>query len=373
MPDVRASTPDDAPHAHRHPRRRARHARHARRRAQSGFALAALVTALTVLTACGDDGGSAAEGSLTLYSGRNEDLIAPLLERFTADTGIDVEARYGNTAQMAAQLLEEGDRSPADVFLAQDAGALGAVAKEGLFTRLPAASLDAVPAGFRSAGGEWVGVTARSRVLVYNADAVAETELPASVFELTEPRWSGRVGVVPTNASFQAFVTAMTVVHGEERTREFLAGLADNEPQIRDSNLAVLEEVDAGTLDIGLINHYYVGELAAERGVAPDRLDARLHFFPGGDIGALVNVAGVGILTTAADDPEAQAFVDYLLGPDAQTYFAEQTFEYPVVDGVAGPAGLPALAELTTPDVDLNDLDGLEGTIALIQASGLTP
>nr|WP_018640422.1 iron ABC transporter substrate-binding protein [Parafrankia elaeagni] len=359
-------------HDHVPPGSTARHGRFRRRpRPASRAALVVTLLAVTALAACGsEDGGGE---SLTLYSGRNEQLIAPLLEQFTAETGIDVDVRYGNTAQMAAQLLEEGDRSPADVFLAQDAGALGAVAKKGLFAPLPAEDLSAVPEGFRSTDGVWVGVTARSRVLVYNEAAVPEAELPASVFELTEPQWRGRLGVVPTNASFQAFVTAMTVLHGEDRAREFLAGLAANEPQIRDSNVAVLEEVDAGRLDAGLINHYYAGELAAERGVRPDELDARLHFFPGGDIGALVNVAGVGVLATAADDPEARAFVDYLLGPQAQRYFAERTFEYPVAAGVAGPAGLPALDELTAPDIDLDDLDDLEKTITLIQASGLTP
>ena len=333
------------------------------------------------LVACGDDDSAdepsgqpaASDGKVTLYSGRNEKLVQPLIDQFTKDTGIKVEVRYAGTAQLAAQLLEEGDRSPADVFFAQDAGALGAVSKAGLFAPLPQATLDAVPEGFRAADGTWVGVTARARVLAYNSDQIPEADLPASVFELTEPQWRGKVGVAPTNASFQAFVTAMRVQHGDDRTREFLAGLAANDPQIRDSNGAILEEVDSGSIAVGLINHYYLGELAAERGVKPEELKAKLHFFPNGDIGALVNVAGVGVLATAADDPDAQVLVDYLLETDAQTYFAEKTFEYPVLAGVPGPAGLPALSELTVPEVDLNDLDDLETTIKLIQESGLTP
>ncbi|MBX6389520.1 MAG: iron ABC transporter substrate-binding protein [Frankia sp.] len=331
--------------------------------------------ALVGLTACGgDDGGDEpGDGSITVYSGRVEQLVGPLLERFTTDTGIEVAVRYGNSSQLAAQLLEEGDRSPAQVFFAQDAGALGAVAKEGLFAALPAETLAQVPAGFQHAQGQWVGVTARSRVLAYNPSLVAEEELPASVFELTEPQWRGKVGVAPTNASFQAFVTGMRLLHGEDRTREFLRGLAANDPQIRDNNIAIVEEVEAGDLAAGLVNHYYLGELAHERGVEPTEMNTKLHFFPDGDIGALVNVAGVGVLAGAATDPDALAFVDYLLSPDAQRYFAEQTFEYPVIDGVAGPAGLPALAELTTPDIDLNDIDDLAGTVALIQASGLAP
>nr|WP_245736406.1 iron ABC transporter substrate-binding protein [Micromonospora pattaloongensis] len=333
------------------------------------------------LTACGGDGesGGVAAGSapndkkITVYSGRSETLVKPLLEKFTQQTGIKVETRYANTAQMAAQLLEEGDKSPADVFLAQDAGALGAVNKKALFAALPAETLNKVPQTYRAQDGKWIGVSARARVLTYNPDLVSAAELPKSVFELTDPKWKGKIGVAPTNASFQAFVTAITVQHGEAKAREFLKGLKANEPQIRDGNVPIVEDVDAGKIAVGLVNHYYIGEIAKERGVTPESLKAKLHFFGNGDIGSLVNVAGVGVLNRAAQDADVRSFVDYLLGTEGQKYFAEQTFEYPVVAGVAGPAYVPALNELTAPPVNLNDLDGLQGTIALIKESGLTP
>ncbi|MEU3170257.1 iron ABC transporter substrate-binding protein [Streptosporangium sp. NPDC006930] len=321
----------------------------------------------------GDAAGQAAEKKITVYSGRNEALVKPLLEKFTAQSGIAVEARYASTSAMATQLLEEGEKSPADVFFAQDAGALGAVAKKGMFAPLPGTVLDKVPATYRAKSGEWVGVTARSRVLVYNPDLVPTDRLPASVFDLTAPEWKGKVGVAPTNASFQSFVTAVTVQHGEAKAKEFLAGLKANEPQIREGNGPILEEVDSGKVAVGLINHYYLGELAKERGKTPDGLAAKLHFFPDGDSGALVNVAGVGVLKKAAGNPDVQAFVDYLLGAEAQKYFAEETFEYPVLADAAPPAGVPALDELKVPSIDLNDLDQLEATIALIKESGLVP
>lgn len=327
--------------------------------------------------ACGgapeSDSAAGGDKKITVYSGRSESLVKPLLERFSQESGITVEARYGNTAAMAGQLLEEGDRSPADAFFAQDAGALGAVAKQGMFAPLPDDLTGKVPETYRAGSKEWVGVTARSRVLVYNPDLVQEADLPASVFDLAGPEWKGKVGVAPTNASFQAFVTAIRVQHGEEKAKEFLTGLQANDPQIREGNGPILEEVDEGKIAIGLINHYYLGELAKERGTTPDTLKAKLHFFPGGDTGALVNVAGVGVLKKAAEDPDVRAFVTYLLGADAQKYFAEQTYEYPVVDGVAPPAFVPPLDQLTAPDVDLNDLDELEATIALIKESGLVP
>jgi iron(III) transport system substrate-binding protein len=309
---------------------------------------------------------------LTIYSGRAESLVGPLIERFREETGISVDVRYGDTAQMAAQLQEEGDRSPADVFLAQDAGALGAVGKAGLFVPLPTEVLALVPGAYQATGGEWVGVTGRSRVLAYDSQHLAPEDLPASVFDLTGPDWRGRVGVAPTNASFQAFVTAMRIQHGDDRARQWLADLVANDVQIRENNVVIVNEVDEGRLDAGLVNHYYVFERADEAGVGIDELRVKLHFFPDGDIGALVNVSGVGLLAKAGDNPNARAFVDYLLSPTGQQYFADETHEYPLIDGVALDPALPALSELAAPDIDLNDLDTLAATVEMIQQSGLT-
>jgi iron(III) transport system substrate-binding protein len=348
-------------------------------RARPTAIIACAVASVTLLglTACGSEGsggpGKNADKKITIYSGRSESLVKPLLEKFSRETGIAIEARYGNTAQMAAQLLEEGDRSPADVFFAQDAGALGAVSKKELFAPLPDETLNKVPAGYRDDRGRWVGISARARVLAYNPDLVPAAQLPASVFDLTGPEWKGKVGIAPTNGSFQAFVTAMRVQHGEAKTREFLAGLKANEPQIRDNNVKILEDVNAGTITAGLINHYYFGEVAKEQGTTPDKLKAKVYFFPNRDTGALVNVAGVGVLERAGNDPDVKTFLDYLLGAEAQTYFATETFEYPVVAGMPGPTYVPPLAKLNMPPVNLNDLDTLDATIALIKDSGLVP
>lgn len=310
------------------------------------------------------------DGTLVLYSGRNEELVQPVLDMFTEETGIEVEVRYGDTAAMAAQLLEEGDNSPAEVFLAQDAGALGAVSNEGLLGELPAETLDVVPDTYESAEGDWVGLTGRSRVLVYNKDAVSEDELPETVAELTDPAWSGRVGIAPTNASFQSFVTALRVLEGDDAAAQWLGDLAANDPQIRERNGMIVADVDAGALDAGLVNHYYLYELADEKGVPAEELDAALHFFSAGDAGALVNISGIGLVGEQAD-AEGQALVDYLLSEAGQTYFVEETHEYPMIEGVGTPAGLPALDELETPEIDLNDLDDLQRTIEMITEAGL--
>lgn len=330
---------------------------------------------LGAAAACGDDAATSEPGDkkITLYSGRNETLVKPLLEKFTQQSGIEIQARYGSTAQMAAQLVEEGTKSPAEVFLSQDAGALGAVNKNGLFAALPAELTGKVPEIYRARDGKWVGVTARSRVLVYNPELVTADELPASVFELTGPAWKGKVAIAPTNGSFQAFVTAVRVQHGEAKAKEFFAGLKANEVQSHENNIAIVEAVDSGKVPVGLVNHYYLGEIAKERGTTPEKLNAKLHFFAAGDSGAMVNVSGVGVLAKSATDPDVRSFLDYLLGTEAQTYFAQQTFEYPLVSGAPAPAYVPALADLKVPAIDLNDLETLDASIALLKETGLTP
>lgn len=339
---------------------------------------ALLCAALLSTAACGsgpsqeEQVAAAAEaGELIVYSGRNEKLIGPLLEQFEKDTGIAVTARYGGSAELAAQLLEEGERTPAAVFLSQDAGALGALQDADRLTELDAAVLDRVPAKYRSTEGRWVGVSGRSRVLVYNPEMVDAGDLPDSVFDLTGPEYKGKVAFAPTNASFQSFVTGMRVAVGDERTREFLEDFRANDPKAYNNNLLIVDAVDSGEIPYGLVNHYYLYERAAEAG-GLDEVTARNHLFPGDDPGSLVNVAGVGVLA-GKESADAAAFVEYLLGTSAQEYFAEETKEYPLIEGVeAQVPDLPPLRELEGPKVDLSELDTLQQTLALLDEVGLT-
>ena len=336
------------------------------------FLLLAAAAAI-VLTACGSPAGSDssasadAGGTLTVYSGRNEELVGPILERFTEDTGIEVEPRYGDTAEMANLILTEGENSPADVFFAQDAGALGAVAEAGHLAELPSELLDRVDARFRSPDGQWVGVSGRARVVVYNTETVSEDELPDTIFGFTDPAWKGRIGWAPTNGSFQAFVTALRVLEGEDRAREWLEGIQANEPSVYEGNNPALDAVISGEIDVAFINHYYLMQRLAEE---PD-VPAANYFFTGGDPGALVNVAGVGILGTSDQADAAERLVDFLLSEEAQTYFADETKEYPLAAGVEADPALPSLDEIGTPDIDLSDLSDLEGTLELLQELGI--
>lgn len=336
-----------------------------------------LVIATVVLSliaaGCGadsaDSGGGPASKKLTVYSGRNEALVGPLLKKFTKDTGIEVVVRYADSASLAAQLVEEGSRSPADVFFSQDAGALGSLSKRDLLAAAPPEAVQVVDARYRSKDDTWVGVSGRARVIVYNPTKVPEAEVPTSVFDLTDPKWKGRIAVAPTNASFQSFVTAMRIQAGEARTQEWLRGLKANEPRTFPGNLPVVEAVDKGEADLGLVNHYYIYERGAA--IGQEKVVARNAFTTNGDPGALINVAGVGILKSSKEPDTAATFVKYLLAEGAQTYFAEETHEYPLTAGVPTAAGLTPLSDIQSPDIDLSDLDTLEQTLAMIREAGL--
>ena len=313
------------------------------------------------------DTTEASAEALVLYSGRNESFVEPVIEAFTAETGIEVDARFAGTGELATTILTEGDDTPADVFWAQDPAFIGGIAKEGLLTELPSDITDLVDERFQDANGHWVGITARGRVFVYNTDLVAEDEVPATVWELTEPQWNGRFGVAPTNGSFVAFVTGMLLAEGEDATREWLEGIAANNPVIFEGNGPIVDAVVAGDLDGGLVNHYYLLQRIAELGEVP----AANHFFGDGDPGSMVMATGAGILA-ASDQPDAAAeLIRYLLAAESQEHFLS-LFEYPLIEGAGTPEGQPALADLPVFDVSLTDTaDTLEPALTLISESGL--
>ncbi|MGH3930248.1 MAG: iron ABC transporter substrate-binding protein [Pseudonocardiaceae bacterium] len=329
------------------------------------------VVAVLLVGLTGCSGGDGIDDSeLIIYSGRQEALVGPLIERFEQQTGIATSVRYGNTAQLAAQLLEEGDSTPADVYFSQDGGALGALDHAGRLEELPPEVLDTVPARYRADNGSWVGTSGRARVIVYDPRQVAEPDVPDSVFDLTDPRWRGKVGIAPSNASFETFVTAMRVLSGDDATRQWLADMRANDVQVFDNNILILNAVKDGVIPLGLINHYYFYEQVAEQGAAA--MPARLKYLPGEDPGALVNVAGAGILRGSDHAEQARRFVEFLLSEQSQSYFAQETKEYPLVAGVPVAAELPPLESLQTPRIDLSDLDGLEQTLKMIEDAGLT-
>ena len=324
----------------------------------------AAVIALLV-SACGVGGGS---DELTIYSGRSRDLVEPLLNDFAETSGIPIAVKYGDSTDLALLLAEEGDRTPADVFFSQSPGTVGFLGEQGLLAPLPAEVVEPVPAQYRSRSNLWVGVTARQRVLVYNADMVAKDDLPESVNDLTDSAYRGKVGVAPSNASFQDFVTAMRQHSGDDATLEWLEGMAANESPVYANNNAIVEAVSRGEVPMGLVNHYYNERFLAEDPALP----SRNHRFPNGDIGALVIESSVSVLASSDKQDQAAEFIAFLLADSSQEYFATETFEYPLVDTVQPFGDLPTLAELEAPEVDIEALGGgFAQTQELIDRSGI--
>ena len=305
---------------------------------------------------------------LVIYSGRSESLVDAIIQQFHQTSGIEVEVKYAGTSQLAATILEEGDNSPADIFFAQDPGGLGAV--QDLLSVLPDEVLSKVPEWARSPDGTWVGLSGRARTVVYNPQRVSEDELPDDIWGFVNPEWKDRIGWAPTNASFQTMITAMHALWGDERTKEWLLGVQANNPTIYPKNTPQVAAVAAGEIDVGLVNHYYLFRFLAEEG---EDFPARNYHPRAGGPGATIMVAGAGILETSENKEAAVRFLEFMLSRVGQQYFAGQTFEYPLVDGVNVPHVLVPLEEIEHPSIPLKDLADLEGTQRLLKETGVLP
>jgi len=326
------------------------------------FGLIALVVAL-VVSACSTD-----TDTLTVYSGRSEDLIGPLIQQFEEESGIDVAVRYGGSTEIAATLLEEGDRSPADVVFTQDPASIGAVALEGMLDPLPIALLSRVPERFSDTDGRWVGVSGRARTIVYDTTLLTPADLPATEDGLIGSEWQGLVGIAPANGSFLAFVAAKILLDGEAATLAWLEGMAANGSPAYSNNSSIVSAVADGQLDSGLVNHYYLLRRLKEQ----PETSAANYFFPEPTAGSLVMPAGVGILSATNNREAAEAFVAFLLSERSQRYFASETFEYPLIPGVPANNALPPIGDVPTPEIDLSELATvLDRATDLVTQAGL--
>ncbi len=304
-------------------------------------------------------------GTVTLYSGRSEKLVAPILDAFEKDSGIDIRVKYGKSAALAATLMEEGNRSPADVFYAQDPGALGSV--ESLLDTLPSDVLGRTPAWAHHPEGLWVGVTGRARTVVYSTTNLSEADLPGDMWGFKEPVWKNRIGWAPTNSSFQTMVTAMRALWGEGKAEEWLRGIQANDPTVYPKNTPQVAAAGAGEIDVGFVNHYYLHRALAEQG---NSFPARNYHVRSGGPGALIMVSGAGILRTAQNPEMSVRLLAYLLADDIQQSFASTTYEYPLVPGVIQHPGVTPLDSITHPSIALADLADIKGSQDLLRKVG---
>ena len=332
----------------------------------AGAAVVALIIGGATVANLGTEKSDEQVSELTIYSGRSEEFIAPFFADWEQESGIKLNVRYGDSAELAAQILEEGRNSPADLFLSQDAGSLGAVTAAGLFSKLPTGVGAEIESIFIAGDRSWIGVTGRARVFAYRPGSV--DVLPQSVADLTKSAYKGKVGIAPSNASFQAFVTALINEKGETFAESWLNGMKSNDVQIYLKNSAIVEAIDKGKIDLGLVNHYYTWEVSQALG---RDIEVENGFFAPGDIGNLVNVSGVGIMATSEKQQAAQDLINYLTSEVAQSKFVEDTHEYSLIPGSKAPASLPELKSIGSPKVDLASLEKVQATQDLLTKVGL--
>jgi iron(III) transport system substrate-binding protein len=338
--------------------------------------------------------GAAQAQTLTIYASRGEGLVQPIIKDFEKDTGIKVNLRFGPDAEILAALQEEGSRSPADIFWANSSGSLEAASKAGLLVKLPAHLLRR-PSEFVPGSGLWTPASVRFRVLAYNPTRVKPAELPASVMDLPKvAKLKGRIGWTPTYSSFQDFITAMRALKGEPATKAWLLAMKAAGAKAYPNNPAMLEAMQAGEIDVGLSNHYYIQRLLAgvpegeyegkEEDESEEKEQAALkakeakanvatYYFAKGDVGSLALVTGAAVLKTSKQPAVAEKFLAYLLNPKIQQFTVDQVREYPVVTGVKMPAGLLPFADAVSrsPKLDFSKLTDLDGTLKLLREVGV--
>ncbi|WP_374457967.1 iron ABC transporter substrate-binding protein [Nocardioides sp.] len=330
--------------------------------ARAGAALASTLLAASTLSACGVFGSP----DLVIYNAQHEQLLDELVPLFEEESGLDVELRNGKDLEMANQIVEEGEDSPADVFLTENSPAMSIVDNAGLFAELPESATESIPDQYVPSDRTWTGFLGRSTVAMYNTDSMTEADMPASILDFAEPEWKGRVAFSPTGADFQAIVSAVLALEGEQATADWLAGLKDNGVIVQ-NNLVVMQSVDSGEVDAGIAYHYYWYRDREENGTDSD--SSALHFFGDQDPGAFLSISGAGILASSEHQEAAEEFVTWLTGTEAQQAMAESyALEYPLNPDASLNPDVKPFDELEPPEVDVAGLNGPQVTDLMTEA-----
>ncbi|WP_311946845.1 extracellular solute-binding protein [Halomonas piscis] len=325
--------------------------------------------ALAALLLAGSTAALAQEDTLTIYNGQHKDATLALIDGFEDKTGISVETRNGSSNELAHQIVEEGDRSPADIIYTEESTPLIMLAEKGLLATIDDSALANIPQEYQGDNGEWVGLLARSRVVVYNKDQIDEESLPSSVKDFADPEWDGRFAFVKTSGAFQKQLSAMIKLDGREAAKAWLEGLKNNGKVYR-NNVAAMNAVERGEIPAALINNYYWDAKAREEGA--ENLDTRLYFFGTNDLGDLVTVSGAAILASSENRQAAQKFMTYATGEEGQQILTDESAQYPLNPDVDS-KGLKPFSELTPPNgtLDLGEYSNGDAAIELLQEVGL--
>jgi len=346
------------------------------RRPSPSIALTGALTAVVALSATGfaQDSSPTAEpsagsvGSIVVYNAQHESLTQDWADAFTQATGITVVLRNGSDTELGNQLVAEGSASPADVFLTENSPAMALVERAGLFAPVAQTTLDQVPQQYRPSTGAWTGIAARATVLVYNPSLLPEDELPASLMDLQLPEWQGRWAASPTGSDFQAVVSAMLALKGEEATSAWLTGMKANFTPYQSSR-TTMAAVNAGEIPASVMYHYYYVSDQGNTGESSGNV--AMYYFRNEDPGALVSISGGGVLASSQNQEAAQAFLAFITSEAGQLILQTgDSFEYAIASGVSPNPALEPLDALQAPFIDPSALDA-EKTVELMTAAGI--
>jgi iron(III) transport system substrate-binding protein len=324
------------------------------------LAACALGMALSTATQAAD------KVELTLYNGQHKEIGEAIAQAYEAKTGIHVNVRKGSSNQLASQVMEEGQRSPADVIYTEESPPLNNLGEQGFLAKIDPSTLDMLPPDYVAKDGSWMGVTARVRVVAYNPKLIDEKDLPETVMDFAEPQWQGKVGFVPTSGAFQEQAVAIIKLHGREAAEEWLTGLRAF-GKTYTNNMVALKAVENGEIATVLVNNYYWFALQREKG----QLDSKLHYFSNGDAGGLITISSAAVLKSSKHPREAQALLAYMASEEGQRVITQTTAEYPLHKGMVSDRGLKPFDELQAPAITPADIGNAEDALDLERDVGL--
>ena len=304
--------------------------------------------------------------SIRVYSGRSEALVGDLFAKAEKELGISINVEYGKTDEMVTRMLTEGDQSPADVIFAQDAGHLGALSNRDMLSPLPQSLYSGIHKEYQDDNKRWLATSGRLRVLVYNSETLSPEELPKSLYELSDPKWKGRLGWAPSNGSFLSHLSGIRHVWGEEKTEEWLKGVIANTPGVYPKNSPQVKAVDEGTLEIGWVNHYYLHKLNK------DKTPAKNYSFPEkGDPGNVLMLAGMGIRKNTKNTEVSQKLLKWMVSKTAQEWFVQKNYEYPTIPGIPSHPDVLSLSPENLANIPQSHLADIGPTKTLLKKMGL--
>jgi iron(III) transport system substrate-binding protein len=342
-----------------------------RRGALLGVALLLLSIAVA---GCGSSSDSSSKGAstITLYSAQHEQTTSALIAAFTKQTGIKVNVDNNDEDVLTAQIEQEGSRSPADVFYTENSNWLEQLNERSLLAKVDDATLANAPRRDSATNGDWLGVSARISVLVYNTGKLAPAQLPKSVMELADPKWKGKIELAPAETDFWPIVSSIARAKGRPAALAWLNAVKDNAGSSNSvpDNETLVRDVGQGTTELGLINHYYYYRLRAE--VGKDSVKSQIAYFVAQDPGYVEDISGAAILKSSKHTASAQRFLDFLTSEAGQKILAaSDSFEYPINEKVAANPQLTPLDQLHpssfTPAELASGLDAKQ----LLQEAGL--